>query len=148
MLRRSCIYALKALLELALDPPRWQSVNALALAQDLPAPMLEQLMLKLRRAALVESRRGRQGGYRLRRLPADLPLAAILAAVDAPAANLMAPMVPGDDAQPSDRVTRVLNRRLLQALERELDQLTLEDLLFDLRSARAAFSESGGLLLG
>jgi Rrf2 family protein len=148
MLRRSGIYALKALLELALDPPRWQSVNALALAQDLPAPMLEQLMLKLRRAALVESRRGRQGGYRLRRLPADLPLAAILAAVDAPAASLMAPMVPGDDAQPSDRVTRVLNRRLLQALERELDQLTLEDLLFDLRSARAAFSESGGLLLG
>ena len=148
MLRRSGIYALKALLELALDPPRWQSVNALAQAQDLPAPMLEQLMLKLRRAALVESRRGRQGGYRLRRLPADLPLAAILAAVDAPAASLMAPMVPGDDAQPSDRVTRVLNRRLLQALERELDQLTLEDLLFDLRSARAAFSESGGLLLG
>jgi hypothetical protein len=54
----------------------------------------------------------------------------------------------GDDPQPSDRVTRVLNRRLLQALERELDRLTLEDLLFDLRSARAAFSESGGLLLG
>ena len=148
MLRRSGIYALKALLELALDPPRWQSVQALALAQDLPAPMLEQLMLKLRRASLVESRRGRQGGYRLRRLPADLPLAAILAAVDAPAASLMVPMVPGDDPQPSDRVTRVLNRRLLQALERELDQLTLEDLLFDLRSARAAFSESGGLLLG
>lgn len=148
MLRRSGIYALKALLELALDPPRWQSVNALALAQDLPAPMLEQLMLKLRRAALVESRRGRQGGYRLRRLPADLPLAAILAAVDAPAASLMAATEPEEDPQPSDRVTRVLNRRLLQALERELDRLTLEDLLFDLRSAQAAFSESGGLLLG
>ncbi len=148
MLRRSGIYALKALLELALDPPRWQSVNALALAQDLPAPMLEQLMLKLRRAALVESRRGRQGGYRLRRLPADLPLAAILAAVDAPTTSLVAPAEPEQDPQPSDRVTRVLNRRLLQALERELDRLTLEDLLFDLRSARAAFSESGGLLLG
>lgn len=148
MLRRSGIYALKALLELALDPPRWQSVNTLALAQDLPAPMLEQLMLKLRRAALVESRRGRQGGYRLRRLPADLPLAAILAAVDAPAASLVAPREPEQDPQPSDRVTRVLNRRLLQALEKELDRLTLEDLLFDLRSARAAFSESGGLLLG
>ncbi|WP_216908396.1 Rrf2 family transcriptional regulator [Synechococcus sp. CCY 0621] len=148
MLRRSGIYALKALLELALDPPRWQSVNALALAQDLPAPMLEQLMLKLRRAELVESRRGRQGGYRLRRLPANLPLAAILAAVDAPAASLMAATEPEEDPQPSDRVTRVLNRRLLQALERELDRLTLEDLLFDLRSAQAAFSESGGLLLG
>ncbi len=148
MLRRSGIYALKALLELALDPPRWQSVSALAQAQDLPAPMLEQLMLKLRRAALVEARRGRQGGYRLRRTPAEVPLAAILAAVDAPAVSLIALGGEDEDPRPSDRVTRVLNRRLLQALERELDQLTLEDLLFDLRSARAAFSESGGLLLG
>ena len=148
MLRRSGIYALKALLELALDPPRWQSVSALAEAQDLPGPMLEQLMLKLRRAALVEARRGRQGGYRLRRPPAEVPLAAILAAVDAPAGSLIALGDAHEDPRPSDRVTRVLNRRLLQALERELDQLTLEDLLFDLRSARAAFSESGGLLLG
>jgi Rrf2 family protein len=147
MLRRSGIYALKALLELALDPPRWQSVSALAEAQDLPGPMLEQLMLKLRRAALVEARRGRQGGYRLRRPPAEVPLAAILAAVEAPAGSLIA-LGEGEDPRPSDRVTRVLNRRLLQALARELDQLTLEDLLFDLRSARAAFSESGGLLLG
>ena len=148
MLRRSGIYALKALLELALDPPRWQSVSALAEAQDLPGPMLEQLMLKLRRAALVEARRGRQGGYRLRRPPAEVPLAAILAAVDAPAGSLITLGDAQEDPRPSDRVTRVLNRRLLQALERELDQLTLEDLLFDLRSARAAFSESGGLLLG
>ena len=150
MLRRSGTYALKALLELALDPPRWQSVTALAEAQDLPAPMLEQLMLRLRRASLVEARRGRQGGYRLQRPPADIPLAAILAAVEAPAASLLAPAGAGDgeDPQPSDRVTRVLNRRLLHALERELDSLSLEDLLFDLRSARAAFSASGGLLLG
>ncbi|KAF0654000.1 Rrf2 family transcriptional regulator [Cyanobium sp. Copco_Reservoir_LC18] len=148
MLRRSGIYALKALLELALDPPRWQSVTSLAEAQDLPGPMLEQLMLKLRRAALVEARRGRQGGYRLRRPPAEVPLAAILAAVEAPAGSLITLAGAEGDPRPSDRVTRVLNRRLLQALERELDQLTLEDLLFDLRSARAAFSDSGGLLLG
>jgi Rrf2 family iron-sulfur cluster assembly transcriptional regulator len=148
MLRRSGIYALRALLELALDPPRWQSVTALAQAQDLPAAMLEQLMLKLRRADLVEARRGRQGGYRLLRQPADLPLAAILAAVETPAAALLEPVQPEADGHPSDRVTRVLNRRLLQALERELECLSLEDLLFDLRSATAAQSETGGLLLG
>jgi Rrf2 family protein len=148
MLRRSGIHALKALLELALDPSRWQSVSALALAQDLPAPMLEQLMLKLRRAGLVEARRGRQGGYRLSRGPADLPLATILAAVEAPAASLLEPQESEAPPQPSDRVTRVLNRRLRKALERELESLTLEDLLFDLRSARAALSEEGGLLLG
>jgi len=148
MLRRSGTYALKALLELALDPPRWQSVKALAVAQELPGPMLEQLMLKLRRAGLVEARRGRQGGYRLRRLPSELPLAAILAAVEAPSTSLVALGVPEQEPLPSDRVTRVLQRRLLKALERELESLTLEDLLFDLRSARAALSEKGGLLLG
>lgn len=148
MLRRSGTHALKALLELALDPPRWQSVSALALAQQLPAPMLEQLMLKLRRAGLVEARRGRQGGYRLRRLPSELPLAAILAAVETSAGTLVALGDSEQDPLPSDRVTRVLRRRLLKALERELESLTLEDLLFDLRSARAACSESGGLLLG
>ncbi|KEF43348.1 MAG: transcriptional regulator [Cyanobium sp. CACIAM 14] len=148
MLRRSGTYALKALLELALDPPRWQSVSALAEAQDLPAPMLEQLMLRLRRAGLVEARRGRQGGYRLKRLPSELPLAAILAAVEAPAAGLVHLAADEEDSLPSDRVTRVLERRLLKALERELESLTLEDLLFDLRSARAALSAEGGLLLG
>lgn len=159
MLRRSGTYALRALLELALDPQRWRSVSALAEAQELPAPMLEQLMLKLRRAGLVEARRGRQGGYRLRRRPAEVPLAAVLAAVEAPASSLVALAdsegvlervagVEGEAPLPSDRVTRVLGWRLEKALERELENLTLEDLLFDLRSARAALSEEGGLLLG
>jgi hypothetical protein len=37
---------------------------------------------------------------------------------------------------------------LNQALNRELQRLTLQELLFDLRSARAALSEEGGLILG
>jgi len=148
MLQRTGIYAFRALLELAMEPERWRSVTALAEAQDLPGPMLEQLMLRLRRAGVVEARRGRQGGYRLMRRPADLPLATILAAVASPPGAPLRSPPGGADTLPSDRVTRVLDRRLLQALERELESLTLEDLLFDLRSARAALSEAGGLLLG
>ena len=45
-------------------------------------------------------------------------------------------------------MTRALERRLQQALLRSLEAVSLEDLLFDLRSAEAASSESGGLLLG
>ena len=63
MLRKSGIDALKALLELALAPETWRSTKELAHAQDLPAPMLEQLLLRLRRAGLIEARRGRQGGW-------------------------------------------------------------------------------------
>jgi Rrf2 family protein len=152
MLPRRAVYAIRALLELALDPVRWRSVNDLAEAQSLPAPMLEQLLLKLRRADLVESRRGRQGGYRLARAAAAIPLLTLLKAVQAlPIGSAPeGPDPPGDHQgqEPADLVTLALQRRLRQAMERELTRLTLEELLFDLRSTRAAQSEEGGLLLG
>ncbi len=152
MLPRRGVYAIQALLELALDPLRWQSVNELAAAQSLPAPMLEQLLLKLRRADLVKARRGRQGGYRLARPAAAIPLVTLLKAVEALPIDSTAdePHSPGDDQgqSPGDLVTLSLQRRLRQALERELARLTLEELLFDLRSTRAAQSEEGGLLMG
>ena len=144
MLLRRGLQAIQALLELALDPAAWRSVSELAEAQALPAPMLEQLLLKLRRAGLVEARRGRRGGYRLARPPRQVALAAVLAAVEAlPAAALV------EGGEPATRqVTELLERRLQQALERELGQLTLEELLFDLHSARAGQQAGGGLILG
>lgn len=144
MLLRRGLQAIQALLELALDPAAWRSVSELADAQALPAPMLEQLLLKLRRAGLVEARRGRRGGYRLARPPRQVALAAVLAAVEAlPAAALV------EGGEPATRqVTELLERRLQQALERELGQLTLEELLFDLHSARAGQQAGGGLILG
>jgi Rrf2 family protein len=135
-------------------------VRDLATAQDLPEPMLEQLLLKLRRAGLLEARRGRTGGYRLRRAAGQIALGEILAIVTAdpagPEGPARRPAAPagGDDTairlgiDASDRVTGALRHRLRRAWERELDQLTLEELLYDLRSTRAAISEEGGLLLG
>ena len=75
MLRRAGLQALRALLELAQDPGTWRSVNEIAAAQELPAPMLEQLLLQLRRAGLLEARRGRLGGYRLARPAAAIAVA-------------------------------------------------------------------------
>ena len=54
-LRRSAVQALQALLQLAQEPQQWLSVSTVATAQELPAPMLEQLLLDLRRAGLVRS---------------------------------------------------------------------------------------------
>ncbi len=144
MLLRRGLQAIQALLELALDPPAWRSVNELAEAQALPAPMLEQLLLKLRRSGVLEARRGRKGGYRLAHPPRQIALAQVLAAVEAlPAAALV------EGGEPATRqVTELLESRLQRALERELAQLTLEELLFDLRSARAAQGTDGGLILG
>jgi len=144
VISRSASHALRALLELAQNPERWRTMPELAAAADLPAPSLEQLLLKLRRAGVVEARRGRHGGYRLQRPAASLRLAEVLAALS-PA---IVPAEPEDSHDATTRVTEALQRRLRRALERELQQLTLEDLHHDLRSSRAALQEQGGLLLG
>lgn len=83
MLRRGAIQSLRALLVLADEPGRWCSVAELARRQDLPGARLEQLLLRLRRAGVLEARRGRRGGYRLARPAAELSLAAIFTALEA-----------------------------------------------------------------
>jgi Rrf2 family protein len=84
MLSRAAAIALRALVELAREPAATLSVTELARRQRLPQPMLEQILLRLRRAGLVEARRGRQGGYRLAQQAETLPLARVLQAVEAP----------------------------------------------------------------
>lgn len=160
MISRTAIQALKALLELGQEPSRWRSVNDLAAAQSLPAPYLEQLLLRLRRAGVLEARRGRQGGYRLACRPADLSLARVLLAVGAwPGApvpqglgsgpgTLSQSSIDGAPDPATERVATLLQQRLARAIERELERLTLEELLFDLHSARASLVEGGGLMLG
>ncbi|MCP9916219.1 RrF2 family transcriptional regulator [Cyanobium sp. ATX 6F1] len=155
MLRKRALYAIKALLELARDPQRWQSVNQLAQAQQLPAPMLEQLLLKLRRAQLVEARRGRSGGYRLAQPARQVRLAAILLAVEdgvrlGEPGTMAESELPGisSEALAGDRVLSALQRRLRRALQRELEALSLEELLFDLRSWQESLREDGGLMVG
>jgi Rrf2 family iron-sulfur cluster assembly transcriptional regulator len=145
VLRRSGLQALKALLELASPGPAWRSVNAIAAAQQLPAPMLEQLLLQLRRAGLVEARRGRLGGYRLRQHPQAIAVGAVLEAVGArpQLRDAAASEVPAEE-----RVLQALERRLQAALERELAALTLEELLYDLRSWQETLANDGGLMLG
>jgi Rrf2 family protein len=154
VIRRSGLQAIRVLLELAEAPLAWRSAHDLSRCQQLPEPMLEQLLLRLRRAGLVEARRGRQGGYRLGRAAAELPVAQILAAAqarsDRPAATAIHAGTTdhGDDDDPGARVTAALQRRLQQALERELARITLGELLHDLHSARAALSDESGMLLG
>ena len=57
-------------------------LSAIAERQHLSVAYLEQLFLKLRRAGLVESARGRAGGYKLGRPASDIMVAEIMSAVD------------------------------------------------------------------
>ena len=58
------------------------ALSVVAERQSLPLAYLEQLFVPLRRAGLVESARGRSGGYRLAKPAAQVSVAAIMAAVE------------------------------------------------------------------
>lgn len=79
-------YACRALLSLALhaDTAGPTSVRDIAERTGLPQPYLEQILLALKGAGLVRSKRGVGGGYVLARDPADIRLSEIISAVDGP----------------------------------------------------------------
>jgi Rrf2 family iron-sulfur cluster assembly transcriptional regulator len=79
-------YASRALLSLALadsaETPT--SVREIAERTALPQPYLEQILLALKGAGLVRSKRGVGGGYVLARAPGEIQLSEIVRAVDGP----------------------------------------------------------------
>lgn len=79
-------YACRALLSLAVhdDEPGPTSVRDIAERTGIPQPYLEQILLALKGAGLVRSKRGVGGGYVLSRPPSAIRLSEILAAVDGP----------------------------------------------------------------
>jgi Rrf2 family protein len=77
-------YAVRIAVTLATDHPRTISANALASAQRLPRKFAEVILGDLRRAGLVESARGVEGGYRLVREPGRISVGEVLRAVDGP----------------------------------------------------------------
>ena len=88
-------YAARALLSLTLhhEPGVPTSVRDIADRTGLPQPYLEQILLALKGAGLVRSKRGVGGGYVLARDPAEIRLSEIVSAVDGP-------IVAGDFGEP------------------------------------------------
>jgi Rrf2 family iron-sulfur cluster assembly transcriptional regulator len=83
-------YAARALLSLALHgSERPTSVKEIAERTGLPQPYLEQILLAVKGAGLVRSKRGVGGGYVLARPAEEITLADILAAVDGPLTTLL-----------------------------------------------------------
>lgn len=88
-------YASRALLSLALhdEAEGPTSVRDIAERTGLPQPYLEQILLALKGAGLVRSKRGVGGGYVLARPAAEIRLSEIISAVDGP-------IVAGDFGEP------------------------------------------------
>ena len=76
-------YALRALFELAkrngIDPV---PVSVIAEAQAIPPRFLENVLIQVKAAGIVESVRGRDGGYRLARPPEEITMGHVLRAME------------------------------------------------------------------
>ena len=66
------------------DQSKPVSVRDIAERTALPQPYLEQILLSLKGAGIVRSKRGVGGGYMLSRKPEDIKLSDIVSAVDGP----------------------------------------------------------------
>lgn len=125
-------YASRALLSLALhrDTAAPTSVRDIAERTGLPQPYLEQILLALKGAGLVRSKRGVGGGYVLAQPPEDITLAAIISAVDGP-------IVVGDFGEPHKNgacdhegqcVLLAIWGQVGEYMRRQLETLTLADI--------------------
>jgi Rrf2 family protein len=82
-------YALRALLVLAEAPPGEPlMISEISKRQAIPKKFLEQILLELKRAGLVESRRGRLGGYALARRAEKITFGEVVRLLDGPVALL------------------------------------------------------------
>jgi Rrf2 family protein len=84
-------YAIKALLDLALQRERGLiPIQEIATRQAIPQRYLEQVLLSLKRAGLLTSKRGSTGGYHLTRDPEEITVGAVLRAVEGTRATFQA----------------------------------------------------------
>jgi Rrf2 family protein len=81
-------YAVRALVELAVVEGATVKGERLAERQGMPLKFLENILAELRRAGIVGSQRGAEGGYRLLRPAGDVTIADVIRAVEGPLADV------------------------------------------------------------
>jgi Rrf2 family protein len=108
------------------------SITAVAKESSVPPAYLEQLIGPLRRAGLVESKRGAQGGYQLSRPPAAIRVGDVYRVMEGPVAPMdcvsenvadqTCPLIDGCE-------TRPVWMKVRDSITEALDSTTLEDLV-------------------
>ena len=123
-------YGIHAMYDLAVhygDGP--QSIKCIAERQGIPEAYLEQLIAMLRRAELVLSNRGAQGGYRLARSPEQITVGDVLRALEG-GLNLVECLEEDETCGRScDCPSRIVWIKLRDGLNRVVDGITLRDMV-------------------
>jgi Rrf2 family protein len=138
-------YAVRAARELALAHPESLTADEIAERQQLPLAFTKQILARLRRAGVVGSHRGGDGGYHLRTEPAEVSVADVVRAVEGPLADVRGE-APETLAYPGDaEVLRALWIATRAGLRSVLEHVSLADLASGTLPDRIeALTESAG----
>jgi len=126
-------YGVRMMVELA----RHHGAGPISLAEmadheALPRPYLEQLVVSLREAGLVQSTRGAHGGYELSRDPDQIKMGEVLRALEGPIAPMVCASEDPSHAGICDRTGYCTVNHLWLTVQRAisgaLDSVTLADL--------------------
>ena len=124
-------YALRIMLDLAQqEPESFVSLTSVSGRQGVSFKYMEAIVAILNRAGFVESQRGKDGGYRLRRRPAEYTIGSILKLTE----GSLAPVACLDcEENGCDRADSCLTLPMWQHLDAIIDgyleKVTLQDLL-------------------
>jgi len=130
-------YALRVLLDIAesidhteVSPKNYVSLNDVAIRQEISMKYLEAIISSLAKAGLVESKRGKSGGYRLAVLPAECTVGQVIAAAEGDISPVACPDCNGASCPRADTCkTVVLWKNLDHLISDYLYKITLQDLL-------------------
>ncbi|PIW67054.1 MAG: Rrf2 family transcriptional regulator [Candidatus Omnitrophica bacterium CG12_big_fil_rev_8_21_14_0_65_43_15] len=129
-----CDYACKALLELALHWPSKEPVQLHTISdhQGIPTKYLVHILIQLKRMNLVESMRGKQGGYNLTRHPNEITLGEVIRDTGGPLLPL------AKTAVKSESAFAAIWEEVEGVMAKVLDKVTFEDIVNKVRGKEKA----------
>ena len=121
-------------------------ITDMAGKEAIPKKFLEQILLKLKAQGLVESKKGKGGGYLLARPPSEVSLGQVIRMIEGPLAPLPCASVSAYrkcDECVDDRLcgTRLVMREVRDAMARILDGTTLADVCRRIDDARTELEQ-------
>ena len=132
-------YGLQAMLDLAVHNNEGQVVlKSIAQRQGLSESYLEQLFAALKKAKLVKSIRGSQGGYSLAKSPENITVGDILRVLEGPPVSNSCSAESGEGCSSSYNCcgTRTVWSKICEGIDRVADGITLQQLVADFNSGR------------
>lgn len=133
MLTKKGKYGLKALVDLArLDPGETAFITEIATRNNIPKKFLDTILLELRNAGILRSKKGPGGGYSLSRPASEIKIGQVVRTLDGPLAPIRcasrtAYEVCDDCDDPETCEVRRSMTTVRDAIADILDTMTLED---------------------